>query len=195
MRALLFFGWLFAFLPLVLAGCLPPEMIPRPQPQHKRSATPFLSPYPDAYGVKVEPWPLIQYGDQRLRVIKYCYADINVKMRYCSLLQGGFALWAHTLGYPAGSETGHNMAFLEAHDSGPSETRQPQYCFSTGPDDREVWNPNVPLDALVIDVDREAGAGAHATLGWTKARGPNHYGRHSLVLVPYAAAPVIAHEV
>ena len=72
---------------------------------HKRSATPFLIPYPDWSGRRAEPWPLVNHNSRQLRMIKYCYSDAQVKGALCNAIQNGFKLWADALGYPAGPDS------------------------------------------------------------------------------------------
>jgi hypothetical protein len=63
---MLFSSWLLAVLPLILAECLPPEMIVNPgvpqRPPQKRSTTPFLNPFTPTWNDKVPEDTLIISG-------------------------------------------------------------------------------------------------------------------------------------
>lgn len=142
-----------------------------------------------------QPWPLVTVGNQRLRVIKYCYATkVYRDYLHCSKVNVALKIWAEKLGYPANAQTGHSLAWVEANDGNEDKKkRKRRYCYKNYEHGKGgTWNKNVDADTLAIFLDPTFD-GAKATTGYDALS--NEPGRHQMILGIDADSVEIAHEV
>ncbi|KAF2629311.1 hypothetical protein BU25DRAFT_420177 [Macroventuria anomochaeta] len=189
-RALLFCLGLFALLLLIIArfDCRVPSNVimvndASAEQMQKGSASTLQASIAD-------PWPLVVRNNQRLRVVKYCYHNQQIRDTLHCKVQHTFQRWAAKLGYPASAQTGHNLGWEEAHDGNadPSQ-RRVEYCYDHT---NLAWNPRADCGSLFISINYKETDGAYATTPYDAQS--NEASRYWIMMAPNAGIDAITHE-
>ncbi|KAH4107762.1 hypothetical protein HBI80_129040 [Parastagonospora nodorum] len=140
----------------------------------------------------IQAWPT---NKDNLVYIPFCYLFDYVKQKNAPVFERAWDLWFRKIG-KASKVAGHRLAGFEEMKDANGNSR---FCYSSFEND--VWNPDVPEDALVIDWDILS-ATSWSFCGYTPKNMLDKRGRHQMVIgweyTPhyerFKVVPTIAHE-